>query len=148
MLGLPIEPGDYPATDERDGVKAFALWALSGAAASCFGKKEWPNDVPVPQAWLEFDVESADAVTAAGDELVKKGHRLLMPKEEPWGTDRIATPLARRSARRRGIHALDARRALVRAPTATPHAVAARHEERRQGGARIVATPPEAASRW
>lgn len=94
-LGLPIEPGDYPATDDLEGVKAFALWALSGAAESCFGKKEWPADVPVPQAWLEFDVESADAVSTARVELEKKGYRVLVPpKVEPWGqtVSRLLSP--------------------------------------------------------
>ena len=94
-LGLPIEPGDYPATDDLEGVKAFALWALSGAAESCFGKKEWPTDVPVPQAWLEFDVESADAVETAVEELRKKGYRVLVAaKVEPWGqtVSRLLSP--------------------------------------------------------
>jgi catechol 2,3-dioxygenase-like lactoylglutathione lyase family enzyme len=85
-LGVPIEPGDYPATEDLAGVKAFALWALSAAAESCFAKKEWPADVPVPQAWLEFDVESVDAVGSAAAELEQNGYRMLVrPRLEPWG---------------------------------------------------------------
>lgn len=42
------------------GAKSFALWPLSHAAQSCFGKDSWPDDVPVPQAWLEFDVDSVE----------------------------------------------------------------------------------------
>ncbi|MGF6303006.1 hypothetical protein OKW43_005763 [Paraburkholderia sp. WC7.3g] len=33
--------------------KSFALSPLSQAAQSCFGKDVWPDDIPVPQAWLE-----------------------------------------------------------------------------------------------
>ena len=94
-LGLPIEAGDYPATDHLEGVKAFALWALAAAAESCFGTKAWPAEVPVPQAWLEFDVESVDAVAAAAYELEKKGHRVLVPaRTEPWGqtVSRVLSP--------------------------------------------------------
>jgi catechol 2,3-dioxygenase-like lactoylglutathione lyase family enzyme len=83
-LGIPFEgDGDYPHTDRLDGVKAFALWSLATAAESCFGASEWPSDVPIPQAWLEFDV---DDVAAAAAELEAGGHRLLVsPKTEPWG---------------------------------------------------------------
>ena len=82
-LGLPLPEGDYVATDELPGVKHFGLWALEDAAESCFGKREWPTDVPVPQVGIEFDV---DDVAAAAEELRGKGYRLLVgPKEEPWG---------------------------------------------------------------
>ena len=83
-LGIPFEgDGDYPHTDQLNGVKAFALWSLPAAAESCFGGGEWPSDVPIPQAWLEFDVED---VAAAAAELEAGGHRLLVsPKTEPWG---------------------------------------------------------------
>jgi catechol 2,3-dioxygenase-like lactoylglutathione lyase family enzyme len=83
-LGIQFEGnGDYPHTDQIEGVKAFALWSLAQAAESCFGTAEWPADVPIPQAWLEFDVED---VSAAAAELEAKGHRLLVPpKTEPWG---------------------------------------------------------------
>ena len=41
------------------------MWPLSQAAESTFGSPEWPDDLPTPQAWLELDVESAEAVGAA-----------------------------------------------------------------------------------
>lgn len=83
-LGLPLE-GDasYLSTQGLDGVKHFALWPLSGAAQSCFGTDTWPDDLPAPQAWIEFDVED---VAAATKELQDKGYRvLLVAKQEPWG---------------------------------------------------------------
>ncbi len=58
-IGLPmseIAPG-YWGTDDVQGVKAFAAWPLSQAAESTFGTDAWPSDLPVPQAWLELDVE-------------------------------------------------------------------------------------------
>jgi catechol 2,3-dioxygenase-like lactoylglutathione lyase family enzyme len=86
-LGIEFEgdPG-YWHTDALAGVNAFALWPLSAAAESCFGVRDWPRDVPVPQAWLEFDVESPASVGAAAEELERGGYRLLAPaREEPWG---------------------------------------------------------------
>jgi len=50
---------DYLNTNRVDGVKEFSLWPLSEAAESCFDAKEWPSDIPVPQAWLEFDVATS-----------------------------------------------------------------------------------------
>ena len=87
-LGLPMEEiaPDYWGTDDIPGVKAFAAWPLPGAAESCFGAKAWPEEVPAPQAWLEVDVLSADAVGEAAAELEAAGHRLLkQPTTEPWG---------------------------------------------------------------
>jgi hypothetical protein len=77
------EPGDYLHTEALPGAKTFALWPLSQAAESCFGKSAWPDDVPVPQAWLEFDV--AD-IEKASETMRAKGYRLLVAaKNEPWG---------------------------------------------------------------
>ena len=47
----------------------------------------WGTDeVPTPQAWLEVDVLSGDAVGDAAAELEVAGHRLLkQPVTEPWG---------------------------------------------------------------
>ena len=87
-LGLPmteIAP-DYWGTDDVPGVKAFAAWPLGEAAESCFGSGTWPGHVPAPQAWLELDVESVDAVSVAAGELEAAGHTLLKhPTTEPWG---------------------------------------------------------------
>ncbi len=81
-LGLPLE-GDYPMTERLEGVKHFGLWSLSDAAKSCFGTDEWPSDIPVPQANIEFDV---DDVERGAEELERSGHKLLhRAKTEPWG---------------------------------------------------------------
>jgi len=84
-LGIPFEEeaGGYLHTDKLPGARHFALWPLSQAAASCFGTDRWPKEVPVPQAWVEFDVEDIRAATA---DLESKGYRLVVrAREEPWG---------------------------------------------------------------
>lgn len=84
-LGLPLEnvAGDYIAVDGFEGVKHLGIWPLSDAATSCFGTAEWPDDVPVPQATIEFEV--AD-VAAAAKELTDRGYELIHDtKVEPWG---------------------------------------------------------------
>lgn len=84
-LGLPLAvvSGDYMAVDGFEGAKHFGVWPLADAAESCFGSREWPADVPVPQATIEFEV--AD-VQAAADELVAKGYSLIHGRRtEPWG---------------------------------------------------------------
>ena len=92
---LPEIAPDYYGTDDLDGVRAFALWPLAQAAENTFGMPEWPADLPTPQAWMELDVESADAVREAADELVAKGHRLIREaREEEWKqtTARLISP--------------------------------------------------------
>jgi hypothetical protein len=94
-IGLEEAAPDYWTNDDLEGVKAFALWPLSQAAESTFGTDAWPDDVPVPQAWMELDVESAEAVGQAVDELQAAGFRLLRgAHEEPWGqtTSRLQSP--------------------------------------------------------
>ncbi|HUN24903.1 MAG TPA: VOC family protein [Steroidobacteraceae bacterium] len=82
-IGFKEEEGGYLHTEALEGVKTFALWPLSEAAKSCFGKAQWPDHVPVPQAWLEFDVED---VAEATTHLESKGYRILVKnKREPWG---------------------------------------------------------------
>ena len=72
-LGIPFkeESGAYLHTEALQGAKTFALWPLSQAAQSCFGQDSWPDDIPVPQAWLEFDVDSVEEATA---ELESQGY--------------------------------------------------------------------------
>jgi hypothetical protein len=66
-----------------DGVKHFALWPLAQAAQSCFGKDQWPENYPLPQAWIEFDVADVEEATA---ELTSQGYKLLVAtQKEPWG---------------------------------------------------------------
>ena len=85
ILGINFkeETGGYLHTEALKGAKSFALWPLSQAAQSCFGKDSWPDETPSPQAWLEFDVESVEKATA---ELESRGYRMLVKnKKEPWG---------------------------------------------------------------
>lgn len=84
-LGLTFkeESGGYLHTEALQGAKSFALWPLSQAAQSCFGRDFWPSDIPVPQAWLEFEVGSVEEATAA---LELRGYQVLIRlKKEPWG---------------------------------------------------------------
>ena len=84
-FGIPFkeENGGYLHTENLKGANSFALWPLSQAAQSCFGTDAWPHDVPIPQAWIEFDVEDVAAATA---ELESRGYRMLVSnRNEPWG---------------------------------------------------------------
>jgi catechol 2,3-dioxygenase-like lactoylglutathione lyase family enzyme len=88
-LGLPLEPdpsGEYFSSGDIEGSKHFGVWPLSQAAQSCFGTTAWPADRQVPQASIEFEVESEAAVAAAAQELLDGGFDVLHPtKTEPWG---------------------------------------------------------------
>lgn len=82
-ISFKEEEGGYLHTESVEGAKAFALWPLSQAAESCFGSKEWPKEIPVPGAWLEFDVEDIGTAT---EELRAQGYKLLVSaRKEPWG---------------------------------------------------------------
>jgi hypothetical protein len=76
-LGIPFKEksGEYLHTEALKGAKSFALWPLSQAAQSCFGEDSWPDAIPVPQAWLEFDVDSVEKATA---NLESRGYRMLV----------------------------------------------------------------------
>ena len=75
--------GGYMHAQKLDGCKGFAIWPLSLAAEDCFGTKIWPEDLPRPQAWLEFEVED---VQDASEEMKRKGYRLLVDSfKEPYG---------------------------------------------------------------
>ena len=87
LLRLPLESIEgydgYLHTARLEGVKHFALWPLDKAAQSCFGKSEWPKELPVPQSWLEVDVADIEKATRA---LEQAGCRLLVRMhQEPWG---------------------------------------------------------------
>lgn len=85
VLGIPFkeDSGGYLYTGALPGAKHFALWPLSQAAQSCFGQDSWPDNIPVPQAWLEFEVDSVNEATAA---LESRGyHTLIRNRQEPWG---------------------------------------------------------------
>jgi len=84
-LGMSFkeESGGYLHTEAVKGAKSFALWPLANVAQSCFGRDTWPDEIPAPQAWLEFDVDSVERATA---ELESRGYRMLVKnKREPWG---------------------------------------------------------------
>jgi catechol 2,3-dioxygenase-like lactoylglutathione lyase family enzyme len=82
-LQFKEDANGYLHTGALDGVKHFALWPLTQAAESCFGRDQWPGDLPVPQAWIEFDVENIEKATA---ELKSQGYKLLVAmRKEPWG---------------------------------------------------------------
>lgn len=84
-LGLSFEEeaNGYLHTGALDGVKHFALWPLAQAAESCFGTDQWPDNLPAPQGWIEFDVADIEKATA---ELKSQGYKLLVAtREEPWG---------------------------------------------------------------
>ncbi len=86
-LGLSFEgrDGDYVFTQQLEGVKHFGVWPLREAAQSCFGTPTWPTDVPVPQASIEFEVETVEAVASAATELEDRGYHLLHgARTEPW----------------------------------------------------------------
>src|SRR5262249_9717960 len=72
ILGIRFkeEDGGYLHTEGLKGANTFALWPLSQAAQSCFGTDSWPDEIPPPQSWLEFDVDSVEEATA---ELESKG---------------------------------------------------------------------------
>ncbi|MCH8919277.1 MAG: hypothetical protein IIA23_01045 [Chloroflexi bacterium] len=74
------------------GLKHFGLWTLRDAARSTFGRDEWPEEVPRPQATLELEV---DDVAEAVAELKGRGLELLQDtRVEPWGqtTARLLSP--------------------------------------------------------
>jgi predicted enzyme related to lactoylglutathione lyase len=84
-LGVSFEEeaSGYLHTGALEGVKHFALWPLAQAAKSCFGKDQWPDHYPAPQAWIEFDVADIEKATA---ELTSQGYKLLVAAQrEPWG---------------------------------------------------------------
>jgi catechol 2,3-dioxygenase-like lactoylglutathione lyase family enzyme len=88
-LGLPLESdasGDYFHSEHVEGTRHFGVWPLTQAAQACFGSDEWPADVTVPQASIEFEVATVDAVGEAASELEERGFRLVhSARQEPWG---------------------------------------------------------------
>ena len=82
-ISFQEESGGYLHTEALSGVKTFALWPLAEASRACFGTTVWSPDVPIPHAWIEFDVED---VAAATTELEACGYSMLVRnKREPWG---------------------------------------------------------------
>jgi len=86
-LALPVnEKDDYLSMDRFEGANHFGVWPLAMAAQSCFGTDTWPDDIPVPQATIEFELRDVEAVHAAVDELRSGGQRFVHDaRMEPWG---------------------------------------------------------------
>ena len=88
-LGLSLtrhEGDEYYYSEKIPGSKHFGVWPLSQAAEACFGVATWPQDRPVPQASIEFEVQNQTAVESAAKELEAAGHTLLHgARTEPWG---------------------------------------------------------------
>ena len=89
-LGLPLEGGetepDYVHTESLEGAKHFGVWPLAHAAQACYGTDSWPDDVPVPQASVEFEVAAPEDVAPASEELRAAGYEPIHePRTEPWG---------------------------------------------------------------
>lgn len=86
-LGLPLAgEGGYLSTDDIPGTRHFGVWPLAHAAEACFGTPEWPADVPVPQASIEFEVAAEGLVAEAAAELEAAGYTMLHgSRTEPWG---------------------------------------------------------------
>ena len=87
-LGLPLtssEGDEYLHSEQIDGAKHFGVWPLWQAAQACFGTPEWPADRTPPQASIEFDVESSEAVAAAAAELARAGFDSCTPRVRSRG---------------------------------------------------------------
>jgi catechol 2,3-dioxygenase-like lactoylglutathione lyase family enzyme len=86
-LGLPMkEMGDYIHADRFPGAQHFGVWPLPMAAQSCFGANVWPHEVPEPQATIEFELATIEAVGAAVEEMKRQGQDFVHEaRMEPWG---------------------------------------------------------------
>lgn len=87
-LGLPLKQldGEYFASEEIGGCRHFGVWPLAQAAEACFGSPNWPSDVVTPQASIEFELASEQAVAEGVAELGSRHYVMLHgPKTEPWG---------------------------------------------------------------
>ena len=83
VLGIPFkeEENGYLHTEELPGVKVFAMWPLSQAAESCFDTDQWPDDVPILQAWLELMWKMLKRQQRAWKQ---KATASCLSPEEPW----------------------------------------------------------------
>jgi len=88
-LGLPLvraKGGNFLHSEKLEGSKYFGVWPLSEASKACFGVERWPAGRPIPQMFVEFEMESAESVAVAASELETKGYALLHEaRTDPWG---------------------------------------------------------------
>ncbi|HYA71416.1 MAG TPA: VOC family protein [Thermoplasmata archaeon] len=98
LMGLPLvqaEGTNFLYSDKLQGSRYFGVWPLSEAAKACFGNEHWPVGRPVPQMFVEFEMDSPESVAAAASELEAKGYSLLHgARTDPWGQTvaRLQTP--------------------------------------------------------
>ena len=86
-LGLPLKAKDkYLSMDKFPGSKHFGIWPLEMAAESCFGTKNWPDNIPEPTTTVEYELDSPEAVESAVIEMKGKGYTFIHEaRVEPWG---------------------------------------------------------------
>jgi len=88
-LALPLKHlkgTDFVFSEKLPGSRYFGVWPLSEAAQTCLGRKHWPRNRIVPQAFVEFEVANPGQVVAAARELRSKGISLLHDaRKDPWG---------------------------------------------------------------
>ena len=87
-MGLPLQQLDeeYYASEEIAGCRHFGIWPLGQAAQACFGTTRWPDDVPVPQVSVEFELADVEAVKRGAEELGTAGYKVLHGAQmQPWG---------------------------------------------------------------
>lgn len=95
-LGLPLEgEAEYQSMNRFPGTNHFGVWPLQMAAECCFGKPQWPTEIPEPTSTLEFEFQSIAEVKAAEAELKAKGYTFVHDTRlEEWGqtTARFLSP--------------------------------------------------------
>ena len=121
--------GDYFYIDGFEGAKHFGVWPLQMAAQSCYGRDDWPADVPVPQATIEYELADVAAVQAAVEGAVAHGDAhpvFAIPAQEgvadnePVRRIRHVVPLGIKALHERPLAiALDLRVARVIVPART-----------------------------
>jgi hypothetical protein len=89
-LGLPLKPAeggaDFLYSETLPGSRYFGVWPLSEAAKACLGDDRWPADRPIPQMFVEFELDRPESVAPAADELRARGYALLHgARTDPWG---------------------------------------------------------------
>ena len=86
-LGLTMKQmGEYRCLDRFPGCNHFGVWPLKMAAETCFGSAQWPEDVAIPSATIEFELGSHNAVIQAVEELKSEGQVFIHEtKVEDWG---------------------------------------------------------------
>jgi catechol 2,3-dioxygenase-like lactoylglutathione lyase family enzyme len=88
-LHLPLKQAKgsrFLFSEKLEGSRYFGVWPISEAARVCFGRNKWPADRPVPQVFVEFEVDGPESVALGASELESKGFTLLHPpRTDPWG---------------------------------------------------------------